>query len=77
MVKQWPKRLGDKKLVLSYLASKFEFGYSYHEREINEMLNSGILLVTGPCCAGSYLSRASLTAIAQAQITKDYSNALQ
>lgn len=38
LVKQWPKKLSDKKLVLAYLASKFEFDRSYHEREVNEIL---------------------------------------
>jgi hypothetical protein len=38
LVKQWPKKQADKKLVLAYLAGKFEFGRSYHEREINEKL---------------------------------------
>ncbi len=37
-VKQWPKKLADKRLVLTYLASKFEFDHSYHEREVNELL---------------------------------------
>jgi hypothetical protein len=38
LVKQWPKKLTDKKLVLAYLATKFEFGRSYHERDVNEVL---------------------------------------
>lgn len=38
LVKQWPKKLSDKKLVLEYLATKFEFERSYHEREVNEIL---------------------------------------
>jgi len=38
LVKQWPKKLADKKLVLAYLATKFEFDRSYHEREVNEVL---------------------------------------
>jgi hypothetical protein len=37
-VKQWPKKLSDKRLVLAYLATKFEFERSYHEREVNEVL---------------------------------------
>jgi chloramphenicol O-acetyltransferase type A len=37
-VRQWPKRLSDKQLVLKYLATKFEKGRSYHEREVNEVL---------------------------------------
>lgn len=38
LVKQWPKKSADKRLVLSYLAAKFELGHSYHEREVNEIL---------------------------------------
>lgn len=38
LVKQWPKKLSDKRLVLEYLATKFEFDRSYHEREVNEVL---------------------------------------
>lgn len=38
LVKQWPKKLFDKQLVLAYLATKFQFGHSYHEREVNEIL---------------------------------------
>jgi hypothetical protein len=37
-VKQWPKKFSDKRLVLAYLATKFEFERSYHEREVNEVL---------------------------------------
>jgi hypothetical protein len=38
LVKQWPRKLADKRLVLEYLATKFEFNHSYHEREVNEIL---------------------------------------
>ncbi len=38
LVKQWPKKIADKKLVLAYLSTKFEFDRSYHEREVNEIL---------------------------------------
>lgn len=38
LVKQWPKKLSDKRLILGYLATKFEFERSYHEREVNEIL---------------------------------------
>jgi hypothetical protein len=38
LVKVWPKKRADKVLVLAYLAEKFEFGRSYHEREVNEIL---------------------------------------
>lgn len=34
----WPKKHGDKELVLAYLASKFDSDKSYHEREVNEIL---------------------------------------
>ena len=37
-VKQWPKKLSDKQLVLTYLSTKFEFAHSYHENEVNEVL---------------------------------------
>ena len=37
-IHQWPKKLADKALVLAYLADKFEFDRSYHEREVNETL---------------------------------------
>lgn len=37
-VKQWPKKLSDKKLVLAYLAGKFDANHIYHEREVNELL---------------------------------------
>lgn len=37
-VKQWPKKHNDRRLVLAYLATKFEFGRSYHERVVNEIL---------------------------------------
>jgi hypothetical protein len=39
-VKQWPKKRSDKKLVLEYLVTKLEFGRSYHEREVNEILKA-------------------------------------
>ena len=38
LVKQWPKKMRDKAVVLSYLATKFEFNRSYHEREVNDLL---------------------------------------
>jgi hypothetical protein len=38
LVKQWPKKLANKRLVLAYLATKFEFDRSYHERDVNEIL---------------------------------------
>ena len=38
LVSQWPKKLSDKRLVLEYLATKFEFDHSYHERDVNEIL---------------------------------------
>ena len=38
LVQQWPKKLADKRLVLSYLVTKFDFDHSYHEREVNEIL---------------------------------------
>lgn len=34
----WPKKQDDKELVIGYLATKFEFNRSYHEREVNEVL---------------------------------------
>jgi len=38
LVKAWPRKLHDKRLVLAYLTDKFEFGRVYHEREVNEIL---------------------------------------
>ena len=34
----WPKKQNDKELVIAFLATKFEFYKSYHEREVNEIL---------------------------------------
>ena len=34
----WPKKQNDKELVIAFLATKFEFDKSYHEREVNEIL---------------------------------------
>jgi hypothetical protein len=36
----WPKKQNDKELVTAYLATKFEFNKSYHEREVNEILKA-------------------------------------
>ncbi|HSH56193.1 MAG TPA: DUF2087 domain-containing protein [Candidatus Limnocylindrales bacterium] len=37
-VKAWPSKHTDKELVVEYLATKFDFGTVYHEREVNELL---------------------------------------
>ena len=37
-IRQWPKKMTDKILVLAYLSTKFDFGVSYHEREVNNIL---------------------------------------
>ena len=37
-VMAWPKKHQDKELVITYLATKFEYGKTYHEREVNEVL---------------------------------------
>ena len=34
----WPKKQAYKELVIAFLATKFEFNRSYHEREVNEVL---------------------------------------
>ena len=34
----WPKKQSDKELVIAFLATKFEFDKSYHEREVNVIL---------------------------------------
>lgn len=34
----WPKKHSDKELVIAYLAEKFEFNHSYHEKDVNELL---------------------------------------
>jgi hypothetical protein len=34
----WPSRLRDQKLALAWLATHFEPGRRYHEREVNELL---------------------------------------
>jgi hypothetical protein len=34
----WPKKQKDKEVVIAYLAGKFDFGQSYHETTVNEML---------------------------------------
>jgi len=34
----WPKKHADKDLVLDFLITKFEFGKTYHENEVNEIL---------------------------------------
>ena len=36
----WPKVEADKQLVMEYLASKFEEGRVYKEREVNEVIMS-------------------------------------
>lgn len=38
LLKQWPRKLDDKHHVLAYLSTKFEFGRSYDEQEVNEIL---------------------------------------
>jgi hypothetical protein len=38
LVKQWPKKMVDKELILAYLSTKFEFNRAYHELEINDIL---------------------------------------
>jgi hypothetical protein len=35
----WPAKLKDKLLVLEYLASRFEWQRTYHEKEVNAVLN--------------------------------------
>ncbi|GAB4368462.1 MAG: DUF2087 domain-containing protein [Elainellaceae cyanobacterium] len=42
-VKEWPSKRNRSRfrpLVLEYLASKFEFGVTYTEREVNAILNA-------------------------------------
>jgi len=34
----WPAKQAYKELVVEYLATKFDFGKSYHEIEVNEVL---------------------------------------
>ena len=34
----WPKKQADKELVITYLATKFEFNRSYDEKEVNQLL---------------------------------------
>jgi len=36
----WPKKQDDKERAIAYLATKFEFNKSYHEREVNEILKN-------------------------------------
>ena len=36
----WPSKLKDQKQALAWLAARFEPGRRYHEREVNELLNS-------------------------------------
>jgi hypothetical protein len=38
MLVVWPSKQNNKELVVAYLATKFEFGASYGEREVNEIL---------------------------------------
>lgn len=40
LVVVWPKKQADKESVIAYLAGKFEFVKSYHEREVNEIIKS-------------------------------------
>jgi len=37
-IKVWPSKLKDRKLVLGWLAARFEPGHHYAEREVNEIL---------------------------------------
>ena len=37
-IKVWPKRKEDKKIVVEYLASKFEADKVYSEKEVNEII---------------------------------------
>ncbi len=37
-VTTWPKKQSDKELVISYLATKFDFDHTYNETEVNELL---------------------------------------
>ncbi|GHU71731.1 hypothetical protein AGMMS49992_06270 [Clostridia bacterium] len=39
-LKQYPARRGKQLIALDYLASKFENGKRYAEREVNELLNT-------------------------------------
>ncbi len=36
----WPKKHSDKELVIAYLSGKFEYKRSYHEKEVNEVLQA-------------------------------------
>lgn len=36
----WPSKLKDQKLALAWLATHFEPGRRYHEREVNELLKT-------------------------------------
>ncbi|PWK72708.1 DUF2087 domain-containing protein [Aminobacter sp. AP02] len=38
VVTRWPSRAADKTLVLDFLATKFEAGRDYAEREVNDIL---------------------------------------
>lgn len=38
IVTRWPAKAADRVLVLDFLASKFEAGRDYGEREVNEIL---------------------------------------
>lgn len=40
LISIWPKRQADKALVLSYLASFFERGIDYKEKEVNAIIDS-------------------------------------
>lgn len=37
---QWPAKLSNQELALSYLVQKFNVSYVYSEREVNEILKS-------------------------------------
>lgn len=38
-VVRWPKKSAERRLVISYLATKFSVNFQYSEKEINEILN--------------------------------------
>ena len=36
---RWPKKLSDKEMVITYLATKFDYENKYTEKEVNEIID--------------------------------------
>ena len=59
---RWPKKLSDKEMVITYLATKFGYENKYTEKEVNEIIDKyhlfeDILLLRRELISRNILSR--------------------